>query len=272
MAASDHETVFTLEATPIKFGPGAADDAGWELKRLGVKRAMLVTDPGVASARPPGPDQGESSSARASRSSSTTGPAWSRRSSPSRTRADFALEAKVDGFVSVGGGSSIDTAKVVEPHHDPPGAGHGLRQPAGRRRAASRRRRCGRTSRSRRPRAPAREATTVAVLDIPEQKRQERHLAPLPAPDAGHRRPRARPHAARRGDVARPGSTSSATPPSPTSRAPTTAASGPRRPTTARPTRARTRSPTCGRRRRSSTAGGSCAARSPTPTTSRPAA
>jgi hypothetical protein len=33
MAASDHETVFTLEATPIKFGPGAADDAGWELKR-----------------------------------------------------------------------------------------------------------------------------------------------------------------------------------------------------------------------------------------------
>ena len=47
MAASDHETVFTLEATPIKFGPGAADDAGWELKRLGVGRVMLVTDPGV---------------------------------------------------------------------------------------------------------------------------------------------------------------------------------------------------------------------------------
>ena len=43
----DHETIFTLEATPIKFGPGAAADAGWELKRLGVKRALLVTDPGV---------------------------------------------------------------------------------------------------------------------------------------------------------------------------------------------------------------------------------
>jgi hydroxyacid-oxoacid transhydrogenase len=42
------ETVFTLEATPIKFGPGAAADAGWELKRLGVTRALLVTDPGVA--------------------------------------------------------------------------------------------------------------------------------------------------------------------------------------------------------------------------------
>src|SRR5215210_2547582 len=44
----ERETVFTLEATPIKFGAGAAADAGWELERLGVKRALLVTDPGVA--------------------------------------------------------------------------------------------------------------------------------------------------------------------------------------------------------------------------------
>ncbi len=29
-----HETVFTLEATPVKFGPGAVNDAGWELRRL----------------------------------------------------------------------------------------------------------------------------------------------------------------------------------------------------------------------------------------------
>jgi len=46
--APDHETIFTMEATPVKFGAGASADAGWELKRLGVKRAMLVTDPGVA--------------------------------------------------------------------------------------------------------------------------------------------------------------------------------------------------------------------------------
>jgi hydroxyacid-oxoacid transhydrogenase len=41
------EHVFTLEATPLKFGRGAAGDAGWELERLGVKRAMLASDPGV---------------------------------------------------------------------------------------------------------------------------------------------------------------------------------------------------------------------------------
>ena len=41
------ETIFTLEATPIKFGAGAVDDAGWELSRLGVTRALLVADPGI---------------------------------------------------------------------------------------------------------------------------------------------------------------------------------------------------------------------------------
>ena len=46
--AADHETIFTMEATPVKFGSGASADAGWELKRLGVRRAMLVTDPRVA--------------------------------------------------------------------------------------------------------------------------------------------------------------------------------------------------------------------------------
>jgi len=41
------ETVFTLEATPIKFGAGASADAGWELQRLGASRVMVISDPGV---------------------------------------------------------------------------------------------------------------------------------------------------------------------------------------------------------------------------------
>ena len=48
MNQPSHETIFTMEATPVKFGRGASAEAGWELKRLGVQRAMLVTDPGVA--------------------------------------------------------------------------------------------------------------------------------------------------------------------------------------------------------------------------------
>ena len=40
--ASNQETIFTMEATPVKYGTGASGEAGWELKRLGLKRVMLV--------------------------------------------------------------------------------------------------------------------------------------------------------------------------------------------------------------------------------------
>ena len=49
-SGSNNETVFTMEATPLKYGPGASEEAGWELKRMGVGRVMLVSDPGVVKA------------------------------------------------------------------------------------------------------------------------------------------------------------------------------------------------------------------------------
>src|SRR3954454_4584252 len=110
---AQHESIFTLEATPIKFGPGAVDDAGWELKRLGVKRALLVTDPGVAASGHP--ERVE----RALRDEGLEVVVFERaRVEPTldslQAAADFALQADVDGFVSVGGGSAIDTAKVAD--------------------------------------------------------------------------------------------------------------------------------------------------------------
>src|SRR2546423_15549469 len=109
---TDRERVFTLEATPVKFGPGASAEAGWELKRLGVKRAMLVTDPGVAALGHPerikqlieaeGIDVVVYDRSRVEPTIDSF-----------QDAADFALEHDVDGFVSVGGGSSMDTAKVA---------------------------------------------------------------------------------------------------------------------------------------------------------------
>jgi hydroxyacid-oxoacid transhydrogenase len=164
----ERETVFTLEATPIKFGPGAVADAGWELARLNVKRALLVTDPGVA--RLGIPD-------RVKESLETAGievVVYDRsRVEPTidslQQAADFALEAEVDGFVSVGGGSSIDTAKVADliTTHPAPVMDY-VNPPIGE---------------GRKPPKPLRphlaipttsgtgaEATTVAVLDIPDRK------------------------------------------------------------------------------------------------------
>ncbi len=112
MQTSGHETVFTLETTPIKFGPGASDEAGWELRRLGVTRALLVCDPGIVRA---------GITERVRRSIEAAGVAcvvYDRvRVEPTvqslQDAADFARAEGVDGFVGLGGGSSIDTAKVA---------------------------------------------------------------------------------------------------------------------------------------------------------------
>ncbi len=167
-AAREHETIFTLEATPIKYGPGAAADAGWELKRLGVKRALLVTDPGVAAI-------GHPERIRASIEAEGIEVVVYDRARVEPTldsfqeAADFARDAEVDGFVSVGGGSSIDTAKVADliTTHPAPVMDY-VNPPVGE---------------GRKPPSPLRphlaipttsgtgaEATTVAVLDIPDMK------------------------------------------------------------------------------------------------------
>jgi hydroxyacid-oxoacid transhydrogenase len=100
------ESVFTLEATPIKFGPGAVDDAGWELQRLGVTRALLVTDPGI-------PHLDRVLSSLTCEVVVFDGARVEPTLESLQAAADFALEAGVDGFVSLGGGSAIDTAKVA---------------------------------------------------------------------------------------------------------------------------------------------------------------
>jgi len=106
------ETIFTLEATPVKYGPGSSADAGWELARLGVTRALLVTDPGVQAA---GHADAVARSVRAAGldvvvyADSRVEPDLA----SMQHAVDFARDAKVDGFVSVGGGSAMDTAKVA---------------------------------------------------------------------------------------------------------------------------------------------------------------
>jgi hydroxyacid-oxoacid transhydrogenase len=165
---SSHETIFTMEATPVKYGAGASQDAGWELKRLGVKRAMLVTDPGVAALGHPerikslieaeGIEVVLYDRARVEPTIESL-----------QDAADFAIEHGVDGFVSVGGGSSMDTAKVanlVSTHPAPvmdyvnAPVGEGKKPPSPLRPHLAIPTTSGTGS----------EATTVAVLDIPAIK------------------------------------------------------------------------------------------------------
>ncbi|MCA0143773.1 hydroxyacid-oxoacid transhydrogenase [Blastococcus sp. LR1] len=107
------ETVFTYGAPQLKFGSGASDEIGYDLSRYGVKRVLVITDPGVAATGHP--------------------------QRVADQMAQFGIEARVfdgvrveptdlsliaaidearstgpwDAFVAVGGGSSIDTAKAI---------------------------------------------------------------------------------------------------------------------------------------------------------------
>jgi hydroxyacid-oxoacid transhydrogenase len=178
-----HETIFTMEATPVKFGRGASAEAGWELRRLGVRRAMLVTDPGVAALGHP---------ERIKKLIEAEGievVLYDRaRVEPTidsfQDAVDHALEHEVDGFVSVGGGSSIDTAKAANlvSTHPAPVLDY-VNRPFGE---------------GKKPPSPLRphlaipttsgtgsEATTVAVLDIPGRRAKtgisHRYLRPTQA-------------------------------------------------------------------------------------------
>jgi alcohol dehydrogenase class IV len=107
------ESVFTYGAPQLKFGPGAADEIGYDLSLTGAERVLVVTDRGVAATGHP--------------------------QRVADQMAQFGIEARVfdgshveptdesleqaiafardtgpwDAIVAVGGGSSIDTAKAV---------------------------------------------------------------------------------------------------------------------------------------------------------------
>ena len=163
-----NETVFTLEATPIKFGPGASADAGWELKRLGCSRVMVVSDPGVVEAGITG------RIVEAIEAAGIEAVVFDRaRVEPTaeslQEAADFAVDGDFDGFVGVGGGSSLDTAKVADlvATHPAPimdyvnaPVGEGKKPPGPLKPLLAIPTTAGTGS----------EATTVAVLDVPDQR------------------------------------------------------------------------------------------------------
>jgi len=109
---SELDSVFTYEATPFKFGEGVTEEVGADLRRLGVNRALVVTDPHLASLGLPGRVAGylEDSGVRAEVFPRVrvepTDESW-------QEATEFARDRQVDGFVAVGGGSAIDTAKAA---------------------------------------------------------------------------------------------------------------------------------------------------------------
>jgi hydroxyacid-oxoacid transhydrogenase len=103
------ETVFTWGAPPVKFGAGAADELPHDLAQLGVERPLLVTDPGVAATGLPERLQGAMSEA-GMKAEVFDGAHVEPTDESLRAAVEHARAGDWDGFLAVGGGSSIDTA------------------------------------------------------------------------------------------------------------------------------------------------------------------
>ncbi|MFN8661768.1 MAG: hydroxyacid-oxoacid transhydrogenase [Thermomicrobiales bacterium] len=112
MAEMDRETRFTMDTSSIKFGPGATREVGADMARFGGRRVMVVTDPRLA---------GGETVATVMESLKAEGidaVLYDRvRVEPTDTTfmaaAAFATEGRFDGYVAVGGGSVMDTAKAA---------------------------------------------------------------------------------------------------------------------------------------------------------------
>ncbi len=106
------ETAFTMDTSSIKFGPGSTREVGFEMAKLGAKRVAVVTDPKMARLEPVAI---AIESLRAEGIDAVLFDAVEVEPTDEsfREAIAFASEGGFDGFVSVGGGSSIDTAKAA---------------------------------------------------------------------------------------------------------------------------------------------------------------
>jgi alcohol dehydrogenase class IV len=107
-----HESAFAVDISSIVFGPGVLKEAGEHARTLGMKRAALFTDKRVgalqhladclASLRAAGVDVAVYDEVKVEPTDESF-----------RAATRFAAEGRFDGYVSVGGGSVIDTCKAA---------------------------------------------------------------------------------------------------------------------------------------------------------------
>ena len=112
MVHHELETAFTMDTSAIKFGPGSTGEVGFEIARLGAKRVAVVTDPRMARLRPVAVVL-ESLRAEGIDAVLFDEVEVEPTDESFKAAIEFAAEGDFDGFVSVGGGSSIDTAKAA---------------------------------------------------------------------------------------------------------------------------------------------------------------
>jgi hydroxyacid-oxoacid transhydrogenase len=107
------ETAFVMNTSSIKYGPGVTCEVGYDMKQLGAHRVMVVTDPNLAQS------EAVSITLKALRSQGIEAVLFDRvHIEPTdvsfKEAILFATDGQFDGYVAVGGGSTMDTAKAAD--------------------------------------------------------------------------------------------------------------------------------------------------------------
>ena len=110
---SDRDTIFEMAASAIRFGAGVTREVGLDLRDMGARNVMVLTDPGLARLPP------VATVLQALHENGIAAAVYDRvRVEPTddsfADAAAFAKAGAFDAFVAVGGGSVLDTAKAVD--------------------------------------------------------------------------------------------------------------------------------------------------------------
>ena len=106
------DNAFEIASASLRYGLGATREVGLDLKDLGLRRVLILTDPNLANLQP------IHTVCESLNSSRIDYDVFDKvRIEPSdqslKDAIDVAARERYEGFVAVGGGSTIDTAKAA---------------------------------------------------------------------------------------------------------------------------------------------------------------
>ena len=107
-----NDTAFEMATSNIRYGPGVTREVGMDLADMKVKRVMVLTDPNLAKLPPVAAVREALDDAKIEYALFDTVSVEPTDAS-FRQAIDAAARGRFDGFVAVGGGSTMDTAKAA---------------------------------------------------------------------------------------------------------------------------------------------------------------
>lgn len=108
----ENETAFVMKMSNIKYGSGVTREAGFDMQTLGAKRVMVLVDPNLAGCSPVNITL-ESLRRQGIEAVLFDGVSIEPSDLSFKEAINFATGGRFDGYVAVGGGSTMDTAKIA---------------------------------------------------------------------------------------------------------------------------------------------------------------